>query len=108
MLYNAARLRDKESDRLSSVAGMLRSLGGSVREEPDRLHIVGGGYLRGGAVDGAGDHRIVMAAAIAAALCRTPVTIHGAEAVSKSYPGFFHDYDALGGTHHVVTVRESD
>lgn len=108
VLYNAARLRDKESDRLSSVAGMLRSLGGSVREEPDRLHIVGGGYLRGGAVDGAGDHRIVMAAAIAAALCRTPVTIHGAEAVSKSYPGFFHDYDALGGTHHVVTVRESD
>ena len=38
-----------------------------------------------------------MAAAIAAIRCKEPVTILGAEAVSKSYPGFFADYRALGG-----------
>lgn len=97
VLYNAARLRDKESDRLSSTAAMLRALGGQVREETDALCISGTGRLRGGTVDGAGDHRIVMSAAIAAAICDAPVTIRGAEAVSKSYPGFFEDVKMLGG-----------
>ena len=105
ILYNAARLRDKESDRLSSTAAMLRALGGNVREEPDALYISGTGSLNGGTVDGAGDHRIVMSAAVAAAICRTPVTICGAEAVSKSYPGFFEDIKKLGGICHGVAIR---
>ena len=53
--------------------------------------------LRGGTVDGCNDHRIVMAAAIAATNCMEPVTIVGAEAVNKSYPGFFADFKSLGG-----------
>ena len=101
VLYNARRLRDKESDRLAAVSGMLRSLGGDVREEADAL-VIRGTALRGGAADGAGDHRIVMAAATAAVLCREPVEITGAEAVSKSYPGFFEDLKALGGCVHVI------
>lgn len=106
VLFNAARLRDKESDRLASTAAMLRALGGDVREEPDALRIMGAGRLKGGAVDGAGDHRIVMAAAVAAAICKTPVTIYGAEAVWKSYPGFFEAYGALGGSCDGVTIWE--
>ena len=51
VLFNAARLRDKESDRLASTAAMLRALGGDVREEPDALRIMGAGRLKGGAVD---------------------------------------------------------
>ncbi|MBQ2264866.1 MAG: hypothetical protein II341_05605, partial [Oscillospiraceae bacterium] len=39
-------------------------------------------------IDAAGDHRIAMAAAIAATVASSPVTIHGAECVSKSYPTF--------------------
>ena len=53
--------------------------------------------LSGGRVDGAGDHRIVMAAAIAALRASSPVTILGAEAVKKSYPAFFEDFKTLGG-----------
>jgi 3-phosphoshikimate 1-carboxyvinyltransferase len=96
-LTNAARLRLKESDRLKTTAAMLSALGGQVEEGADRLTIRGVPQLAGGTVDGAHDHRIVMAAAVAAARCAGPVTIPGAEAVGKSYPSFFKDYSALGG-----------
>lgn len=98
---NAGRLRLKESDRLTAVADMIRSLGGKVQELPEGL-IIQGGPLTGGTVNGYGDHRIVMAAAVAASVCREPVTITGAEAVRKSYPNFFEDYSALGGDIHVL------
>ena len=94
---NAARLRLKESDRLRSVAEMLSALGGQVTEHEDGLTVHGTGFLRGGTVDAQNDHRLVMAAAIAALRCKGDVSILGAEAVSKSYPAFFQDYIALGG-----------
>jgi 3-phosphoshikimate 1-carboxyvinyltransferase len=43
-----------------------------------------------------------MAAAIAATVCEKPVIIRGAEAVNKSYPGFFSDLQKLGGTIHIT------
>ena len=99
---NAARLRIKESDRLSTVAAMLTALGGSVEELADGLIVRGVPTLTGGTVDGANDHRIVMAAAIAATACTGPVTVLGAQAVEKSYPDFFEIYRALGGDIHVL------
>ncbi|NLI52974.1 MAG: 3-phosphoshikimate 1-carboxyvinyltransferase [Clostridiales bacterium] len=101
LLVNAARLRLKESDRLASVSAMLRALGGSVTELPDAL-IVRGAKLTGGAVESARDHRIAMAAAIASVCCKGEVTILGADAVNKSYPTFFEDFNRLGGNAHVV------
>lgn len=97
----AARLRIKESDRLATVHAMLTALGGRCEEGPDSLTIQGG-PLSGGTVDGANDHRIVMAAAIAATACTGPVTILGAEAVRKSYPDFWEIYQSLGGETHVL------
>jgi len=93
---NGARLRIKESDRLTACTQLLRDLGGEAEETADSL-IVHGTGLTGGTTDGCNDHRIVMAAALAAAGCRKPVTITGSEAVNKSYPGFFEDLKALGG-----------
>ena len=98
----AARLRLKESDRLATTAALLRALGAEAEELPDGLLVRGRETLPGGTVDGAGDHRIVMAAAVAAAACTGPVTIRGAEAVSKSYPSFWDDYKKLGGIVHVL------
>lgn len=98
---NAARLRLKESDRLQTTCALLGALGGTAREGPNWLEVTGG-PLSGGIVDGAGDHRIVMAAAIAAMRCSHPVTILGAEAVRKSYPSFFEEYQRLGGIVHVL------
>lgn len=96
-LYNAGRLRLKESDRLSSVSVMLRALGGRVEEAADALTIYGGGGLQGGTVDSVGDHRITMAAAIAASVCEGETEILGAQAADKSYPAFFAEYVRLGG-----------
>ena len=91
------RLRLKESDRIRTTAAAINALGGQVEEGPDFLVIHGVAALTGGTVDGANDHRIVMAAAIAATRCAGPVTILGAEAVQKSYPRFFEEYQRLGG-----------
>ena len=92
----AARLRIKESDRLATVAALLYNLGIKVVEKPDGLTVTGG-QLTGGTVDGANDHRIVMAAAIAATRASAPVKILGGEAVRKSYPNFWEEFSRLGG-----------
>ncbi len=97
VIYNAARLRLKESDRLNSVCALIRSLGGEARETTDGL-IVNGKKLSGGACDSFGDHRIAMSAAVASIQCGGNVTVTGAEAVGKSYPRFWEDFALLGGS----------
>jgi 3-phosphoshikimate 1-carboxyvinyltransferase len=100
---NAARLRLKESDRLATVAQTLNALGAQVEEGPDFLKITGKDGLAGGVtVDCCNDHRIAMMAAVAATRCREPVTLLGAECVSKSYPNFWDDYRMLGGKFDVL------
>ena len=80
---------------------MLRALGAAVEEQPDAL-VISGGRLTGGDVHSCRDHRIVMAAAVAAIRCEGDVRILGTEAVNKSYPAFFSDYNRLGGKANVV------
>lgn len=105
VIFNAERLRIKESDRLAACADMLNRLGGNVKVTPDGLEITPTGGLAGGEVDSFGDHRIVMAAAIAALGCRGEVIIRGAEAAEKSYPDFFRDYNRLGGNANVINME---
>ena len=90
------RLRLKESDRVASIIAMLEALGGSAIATENTLTI-SPSTLHGGVVDSCNDHRIAMAAAIAATVCTEPVTIIGAEAVNKSYPTFWAEYRRLGG-----------
>lgn len=94
-LYNAGRLRIKESDRISAVCNMIDSLGGKAVADEDSLTVYGNGRLVGGTVNGENDHRIVMSAAIASLICEKEVTILGSEAVNKSYPAFFEDFAAI-------------
>lgn len=105
VIYNAERLRIKESDRLAACADMLNRLGGNVTVTSDGLVIEPTDGLHGGEIDSFGDHRIVMAAAIAALKCDGDVTVHGAEAAEKSYPDFFKDYTKLGGNANVVDLE---
>lgn len=79
------------------MAQALNALGGDVRESGDGLVVGAARALRGGRVDACGDHRIAMMAAVASAACEGEVTLRGAEAVNKSYPGFWRDFRALGG-----------
>jgi len=96
-IYNAGRLRIKESDRLRAVSETLRTLGADINETRDSLLIKGKGALRGGTVSSFADHRIAMMAAITSIVCENPVIITDAGAVNKSYPGFFTDFEKLGG-----------
>ena len=94
-IYNAQRLRIKESDRIKSVVEMVNNLGGEAYETDDGMVIVGKPYLSGGTVSSYNDHRIAMAAAIASTVCNGEVRIKNAEAVSKSYPDFWKDFERL-------------
>ncbi len=95
-IYNASRLRLKESDRLSAIAETLLSLGADVKEGEDFLEFTGVNCLTGGVVNSHNDHRIAMMAAIAALVSVKPVIIEDAAAVNKSYPGFYETLRELG------------
>ena len=100
---NAGRLRIKESDRLATTTALLKNLGAEVEELADGLIVRGKNRLTGGTVDSANDHRIAMSAAIASLACDGPVILTGAQAVNKSYPAFWTDFQRLGGR---VTLEE--
>lgn len=96
-IIKAERLRIKESDRLKAMATELNKLGADVIELEDGLEINGKETLNGGIVDSWNDHRIAMALAIASIKCKDEVIIKNSEAVNKSYPGFWKDFEKLGG-----------
>lgn len=89
VIRDAAELRVKETDRIAATAAFLRAMGAAVRERPDGLVIDGGRPLHGADVDARGDHRIAMAAAVAALGASGPTTIRGAEAAAVSFPEFW-------------------
>lgn len=95
---NIARLRLKESDRVATVVEMISRLGGIAIAGNDELTVTQSKY-NSCVIDSAGDHRIAMAAAIAATVASGPVTILGAECVAKSYPAFWDIYKKLGGSY---------
>lgn len=99
IIYNAGRLRMKESDRLKAMAEGLQKLGVRVTEQQESIKIEGGSVHPEGEVilDSYDDHRIVMSLAIAAAALGVEAVIERAEAVSKSYPTFFAEFTRLGG-----------
>jgi len=126
-LINVPQARIKETDRIAVMCAELRLLGAKIEELPGGLVIHGslgmegamgdsqgnrGGKPAGAlsnttvgnsrnadciTVDGHGDHRVVMALAVAALGIRKEVCIRGAEAVEVTFPGFFNLLDrALG------------
>ena len=96
-ITGAARLRIKESDRLSAMRAALCAAGADVTELEDGLIIRGRRPLHAARIDGCNDHRIVMAMAVASALSCGPLTISDAQAVSKSAPRFWEEFSSLGG-----------
>lgn len=98
VFMNIQRLRLKESDRVATVMEMIKNLGGKAESTESSLTVHGTGLI-GGTVNSHNDHRIAMAAAIATTVCKNPVTVIDAEAVKKSYPKFWDEYQKLGGNY---------
>ncbi len=99
-LVHVRRLKLKESDRLAAAQEMLSSAGIVSKEEKDSL-IIYGGHPKHGVFDGKNDHRMVMSEVILASACEGESVVSGGEAVKKSYPAFYEDYNKIGGKFHV-------
>jgi 3-phosphoshikimate 1-carboxyvinyltransferase len=105
VIKNAERLRLKESDRIESVVSNLRKMGIEVCETPDGM-IIEGGEASGAELYGFNDHRIVMAFSVLALNANGKTRISDAFSINKSYPGFFEDYNLLGGRANVIDDRQ--
>jgi len=95
-IYNAKRLRYKESDRLDSICTELKKMGADIVAKEDGLTINGSSALHGATIDPHNDHRIAMACAVAALGARGKTKIQNVECINKSYPQFFDDLRVLG------------
>ena len=104
VFHDVGELRVKETDRLAAVAGLVNAFGGHAEAKGDDLVIQGvgpSGHLLPGTFDSKGDHRLAMAAAVAALSCGSggASVIRGFSGVATSYPRFLADLDALAGRH---------
>jgi len=95
-IYNAKRLRYKESDRLDSISTELKKMGADIIVNEDGLTINGSCSLHGATIDPHNDHRIAMACAVAALGAKGKTKIQNIECINKSYPQFFSDLRVLG------------
>ncbi len=95
VLANVPQARIKETDRITVMHQELAKMGGRTRELADGL-VVESSTLSGAEVDSHGDHRIAMALAVAATAAKGETAIHGAEAVSVTFPTFFGLLQSLG------------
>lgn len=109
---HAERLRIKECDRLEATCEMLAALGVEVHKTDDGFAVTGRVYrpdeplFTSCSVNSYADHRMVMAAAIAATRADGPVRITSPHAVEKSYPDFFEQYRKVGGSADELNVGE--
>ncbi len=95
-IRGGTNLRYKESDRIATTTSFLRAMGARVRPTDDGCVISGGTKLHGADVDTHGDHRILMAAALAGLISTSGTRIEDDSSYRVSYPGFLRDMHQLG------------
>ena len=89
------RLKAKESDRGLAMHEEIKKLGGGLIFGDNMITVPKQNLqYQGVPVSGHNDHRIVMAMSVI--LTKIGGTVEGAEAIRKSYPGFFDDIKQLG------------
>ncbi len=96
VIEGVGRLAHKESDRAHSLQEGFGKMGVKIELQDDLMLVHGGGPVTGVTVHSHHDHRIAMSCAIAALQASGETSIEAAEAIQKSYPGFFHDLESLG------------
>lgn len=103
IIHGIEKLKYKESNRSLAILEGMNKIGANLEMQGDTLIVHGKNQLIGGVtVEGYNDHRIVMAFAIIASICKQPVIISNAMAVRKSYPKFFEEFIRLGGKVEVI------
>ena len=105
-LFGAPQLKFKESDRIKTVTDMINALGGDATPTDDGC-IIRGKRLSGGTVEHHGDHRIMMAGAIASLVCDGPVEMEDDGCYAVSFPGFPEKMARLGLGYEVLRCTRS-
>ena len=95
-IKGANRLTHKESNRALTLQDVFGKLGVKIDLNEDWMFVNGGSKLKSAIVHSHHDHRIAMAAAVAALKAEGPVSIQDAEAINKSYPDFYTHLQKLG------------
>ncbi len=95
VLYNAAIARNKECDRIASIATELKKMGADIEERPDGL-VIRKSVLKPATVETYHDHRMVMSLSVAAMATEGATTVLGSACVAKSYPVFAQQMQDLG------------
>jgi 3-phosphoshikimate 1-carboxyvinyltransferase len=96
VLRGGENLREKESDRIASTTSFLSAMGARIKTREDGCEIAGGERLHGATIQTEGDHRIFMAAAVAALTSSSDTRIDDDTSFNVSYPGFLRDMHQLG------------
>jgi len=87
--------RQKESDRIGTMARELRKMGAQIEERDDGLRILPS-PLSGASLCSASDHRVAMSLAVAALRASSPSYIDNFFCVAKTYPNFSADFQKIG------------
>lgn len=95
-LTGVSRLKHKESNRGLTIQSEFKKIGVQIEIDGDIMHVYGGRPIKGGRGSSHNDHRIAMALALLGLISQEGVYIDDAQAIDKSYPGFFDDIQALG------------
>jgi 3-phosphoshikimate 1-carboxyvinyltransferase len=95
-IMNAEHVRYKESDRIAATVKFLADMGVNIEEKQDGCVIRGPCRLKGRYVDPLTDHRILMAASVAALVAEGETVIGDGDCFKISYPGFVRDMVSLG------------
>ncbi len=94
-IENAAVARQKECNRIQSIATELRKMGADIQETENGLRIRGS-KLKGADVESYNDHRMVMSLCVAGLGAEGETKVGPVECVSKTFPTFKKDFTLLG------------
>jgi 3-phosphoshikimate 1-carboxyvinyltransferase len=100
-IVNVKQARIKETDRIAVMTQELSKMGALIEEQRDGLKI-NPSELKGAHVNGHGDHRVVMALALAGMIAEGETIIDTAESAAVTYPSFAQDFRALGANIEII------
>jgi len=95
LIKGVSRLAHKESNRANALKEEFRKMNVRIDIEGDNM-LITGGKVMSTVVDSHNDHRIAMAASVAALGASGKITVRDYQCIAKSYPAFFDDLKHMG------------
>ena len=101
-INNVGHVRIKETDRIHSMVEGLTRLGAKIQAAEHHVIIQNSSLLGAAGLNGYGDHRTVMALALAGIIAQGQTSITGAEAINKTFPQYVQMMQSLNANMEVT------